>query len=213
MNAKLILFSAGLIFFLAACNNDINVQPDDKNTGGELSVVATNAATYSESGNKTVVFNGSDIKSFNLTTGELIFSDLTFEQLRSRTENYTLTFYLDDKELFNSAAIGYDTLFILSGKVINDLVFILRGDLDERLYLMDGFPGLNWVENFGVSEADAARQRAANTQKRKAEWDLFIEYLKDTGKVIEQASSGNPGNSLPNDTLNITSPSINDSNR
>ncbi|MDR2027452.1 MAG: hypothetical protein LBQ01_07835, partial [Prevotellaceae bacterium] len=156
------------------------------------------------------VFNGNDIKSFNLTTGELIFSNLTFEQLRSRTENYTLTFYLGDKELFKSASIGHDTLFILSGKVINDLVFILRGDLNERLYLMDGFPSLDCVKNFGVSETEAARQREANTQKRKAEWDLFIEYLKDTGKVIEKPSSGNPGNSIPDDTLNITPQSVND---
>jgi hypothetical protein len=167
-------------------------------------------ATYGGSGDKTVVFNGSDIKSFNLTTGELVFSGLTFEQLRSRTENYILTFYLGDKELFKSATIGYDTLFILSGKVINDLVFILRGDLNERLYLMDGFPSLDGVKNFGVSEAEAAKQREANIQKRKAEWDLFIEYLKDAGKVMEQPSSGNSGNSIPDDTLNITPPSVND---
>ncbi|MDR1523957.1 MAG: hypothetical protein LBS79_01695 [Tannerella sp.] len=203
MNMKLFLSTAGMIIFLAACNNDANVSPDDENTGGELSVVVTGAATYSGSGDNTVVFNGSDIKSFNLTTGELIFSNLTFEQLRSRTENGTLTFYLDDKELFKSASVGYDTLFILSGEVINDLVFILRGDLNERLYLMDGFPGLDWVENFGVSEADAAKQREANTQKRKAEWDLFIEYLEDAGKVIEQPSPGNPGNSIPSDSLVI----------
>jgi hypothetical protein len=201
MNMKLFLLTAGMIIFLAACNNDANVQPNDENTNGELSIVATNAVTYASSGNSTVVFNGSDIKSFNLTTGELIFSDLTFEQLRSRTENYMLTFYLDDKELFKSASIGYDTLLILSGKVINDLVFILRGDLDERLYLMDGFPGLDWVVNFGIPEAEAAKEREANTQKRKAEWDLFIEYLKDADKVIEQQSSGNPGNSIPSDTL------------
>jgi hypothetical protein len=211
MNEKLFLLTAaGMIIFLAACNNDVNVSPNDKNTGGKLSVVATNAATYSGFGDKTVVFNGSDIKSFNLTTGELIFSNLTFEQLRSRTENYTLKFYLGDKELFESASIGYDSLFILSDKVINDLIFILRGDLNERLYLMDGFPGLDWVKNFGVSEAEAANQREANTQKRKAEWDLFIEYLKDADKVMEQQSSDNPGNSIPDDTLNITPPSIND---
>jgi hypothetical protein len=204
MKAKSFLFSAGLIFFLASCSNDANVPSDKESATGDLSVLTTKVASYAETSEKTVVFNGSDIKSFNLTTGELIFSNLTFEQLRSRTENYTLTFYLGDKELFKSASIGYDTLFLLSGKVINDLVFILRGDLDERLYLMDGFPGLDWVKNFGVSEAEAAQQREANAQQRKAEWDLFIEYLKDAGKVTEQPSSGNPGNSIPpTDTLKI----------
>jgi hypothetical protein len=204
MNMKLFFLTAGMIISLAACSGDSSVQPNDQNTGGELSVVATGAATYSGSGDRTVVFNGSDIKSFNLTTGELIFSGLTFEQLRSRAENYTLTFYLGDRKLFESASIGYDTTLILSGTVINDLVFILRGDLNERLYLMDGFPSLDWVENFGAPEAEAAKEREANTQKRKTEWDLFVEYLKDADKVIEQPSSGNPGNSIPNDTLNIT---------
>jgi hypothetical protein len=197
MKMKLFLLTAGTVILLAACNSDASVQPNDKNTGGELSVVATKAATYAGSGDEAIVFNGSDIKSFNLTTGELIFSDLTFEQLRSRTEDYTLTFYLGDRELFKSTSVGYDTLFILSGRVINDLVFILRGDLDERLYLMDGFPALDWVKNFGVSETEAAEEREANTQKRKAEWDLFIEYLEDAGKVTEH--SGNPGNSIPGD--------------
>ncbi|MDR2027663.1 MAG: hypothetical protein LBQ01_08930, partial [Prevotellaceae bacterium] len=93
MNTKLFLSAAGMIISLAACNNGDSVQPDEKNTGGELSVVATRTAIYTDTDDRTAVFNGNDIKSFNLTTGELIFSNLTFEQLRSRTENYTLTFY------------------------------------------------------------------------------------------------------------------------
>jgi hypothetical protein len=203
MNAKLFLLTAGMVIFLAACSNEAIVQPEDKITGGELSVVATGTDTYAGAGDRTVVFNGNDIKSFNLTTGELIFSNLTFEQLRSRTENYTLTFYLGDRELFKSASIGFDSLLILSGTVINDLVFILRGDMNERLYLMDGFPGLDWIKRFGATVEEAATEREANAQKRKAEWDLFIEYLKDAGKMIEEPSYGNPGNSIPDDTLRL----------
>jgi hypothetical protein len=173
---------AGIIISLASCTNDSN-ESDEKVTG-ELSVVATKAATYASTEN-TIAFTGSDIKSYNLKTGELAFNNLTFEQLQSRTENFDLTFYLDDKELFKSAAIGADTLFLLSEIVYNDLVFVLRGDENERLYLTDGYPDLDWVGKFGVDEEEARLIREANALKRKAEWDVFTKYLKGAGKLVE----------------------------
>jgi hypothetical protein len=147
--------------------------------------VATRAATYSDGEDKTVAFTGSDIKSYNLKTGELAFNELTFEQLKSRTENFILTFYLNDKDLFKSAAVGADTLFLLSKTVYNDLVFVLRGDENERLYLMDGYPDLDQVEKFGVNKEEARCSREENATKREAEWDIFIDYLKEAGKLVE----------------------------
>ncbi|MDR3266160.1 MAG: hypothetical protein LBT24_01130 [Tannerella sp.] len=184
MKKTIFSVAAGIIISLASCNNDASEASDNENVTGELSVVAT-ATTYSGGEDKKIAFTGSDIKSYNTKTGELAFNKLTFEQLKSRTENFVLTFYLDDKELFNSAAIGADTLFLESETVYNDLVFVLRGDENERLYLMDGYPDLNQVENFGVNKEDARRTREENATKREAEWNIFIDYLKEAGKLVE----------------------------
>jgi hypothetical protein len=85
-------------------------------------------------------------------------------------------------------------------------VFIYRGDLDERLYLMDGFPDLDWVKNFGASETEASNTREANTTNRKAEWDLFVEYLKESEKIVESPAppSSVPGNSFPADSTHLS---------
>ncbi|MDR1718623.1 MAG: hypothetical protein LBR67_00680 [Dysgonamonadaceae bacterium] len=202
------LLIAGFVIVFASCNNEASVKQEE--SSDELSVVVTKAAaygSYNSADDNTIAFKGSDIKSYNLTTGEMIFTGLTFEQLRSRTANASLSFYLGDKKLFESSSIGYDSLYIQSRAVINDLVFILRSDLNERLFLMDGFPSLDWVANFGASEAEAAGVRETNTQKRAAEWKLFIDYLKESGKLIEEPSDSSPGNvpSLPEDSIRIAS--------
>jgi hypothetical protein len=173
--------------------------------------LATKATTYAGTSDKTVVFTGDDIKSFNKATGELSLIDgFSFAAVRAKTENSTLTFYLGDKELFKSATFAYDTTLILEKKVINDLVFILRGDLDSLIFLMDGFPALDEVAKYGVPEAQASAEREENATRRKAEWDLFLKYLEEADKLVEKYSPDNPGNSIPDDTLNIASPSIND---
>jgi hypothetical protein len=65
------------------------------------------------------------------------------------------------------------------------LVFVLRGDENERLYLMDGYPDFDQVEKFGVNKEEARRSREENATKREAEWDIFIYYLKEAGKLVE----------------------------
>jgi hypothetical protein len=211
MKNRIVIFLAGLFFPLASCNNDANVPSDEESATGDLSVLATKAATYAGTSDKTVVFTGDDIKSFNKATGELsLVDEFSFAAVRAKTENSTLTFYLGDKELFKSATFAYDTTLILEKKVINDLVFILRGDLDSLIFLMDGFPALEEVAKYGASEARASAEREENATRRKAEWDSFLKYLEEADKLVEKYSSGKPGNSIPDDTLNITSPSIND---
>jgi hypothetical protein len=207
------LFGIMIVAALTACNNgdDANVPSNEEAATGGLSVMATKAASYAGTSGKTVIFTGDDIKSFNRVTGELSLIDgFSFTAVRAKTENTTLTFYLGDKELFKSATFAYDTTLILENKVINDLTFILRGDLDSLIFLMDGFPALDEVAKYGVPEARASAEREENATKRKAEWDLFLKYLEEADKLVEKYSSGKPGNSIPDDTLNITSPSIND---
>jgi hypothetical protein len=44
-------------------------------------------------------------------------------------------------------------------------------------YLLDGYP---------AGDNDGWRQiRAASAQKRKAEWDVFIQYLRNNRKIAE----------------------------
>ncbi|MDR3251087.1 MAG: hypothetical protein LBT42_05425, partial [Tannerella sp.] len=181
MKTTILLAAAGIIFSLTSCNNEAS---NDENTG-ELSVVATRATTYGGDEDKKVAFTGSDIKSYNPKTGELAFYELTFEQVKSRTENFVLTFYLGDKKLFKSSSVGSDSLFIESRTVYNDLVFVLRGNENERLYLMDGYPDLDQVEWFGVNREEARRTREENATKREAEWNIFIDYLKEADKLLE----------------------------
>jgi hypothetical protein len=194
-----------IVCALSGCNRasedtteELPKEPSQLVTPSELRVVSSRVSSYalaeeaSEAGSyagsneeRIIAFTGADVKTFNQGTGELSFEELTFDQLRSRIYNYTLTFYLGEQELFRSATIGYDTVFIETNSIYDDLVFVMRDSQNRSLYLLDGFPGLDWVARFGGNVTASKQRREENAMKRKDEWELFINYFKEAGKLIE----------------------------
>jgi hypothetical protein len=114
-----------------------------------------------------------DIKLFNVTTGEIVFTDLTVDDLLERRAGLspTLSFYLGETLLFEVTVVSP-----VDNRTCNDLVLYYDYD-DGKFYLPDGYPASNSEE--------ALRIRAENAQKRKAEWDMFINNLADAGKTAE----------------------------
>jgi hypothetical protein len=115
------------------------------------------------------VFTGDDIKSFNVTTREIVFVNLDVDDLHELRAGFSfkISFYVGERLLFEPLVVHpYDS------RTYNDLVFTYY---DNKFYLPDGYGGQS-EENLQIREA--------NAQKRQAEWDIFIEYLNNAGKIV-----------------------------
>jgi hypothetical protein len=187
---NLIILTTGLIFALSSCgNNEGEPASDDSLTDVKLSVVATRTLipdpekepsdpgggeitppdNYKEN---PVLFSGEDIKSFNLTSREIVFiNESVADEIRKRIGVCDkLIFYLDDELLFN--AYIYTPI---SSWLYLDLVLVKE---DPKMFLYDSYP-LNWTWD------DArAKELRENIQNRKPAWDKFIKYLNDRDKII-----------------------------
>jgi hypothetical protein len=114
-----------------------------------------------------------DIKSYNLSTGEISFTGFTVQDLHDRrigiqfgvTDGFHMPFYLGENLLFEAICVSP-----VSSIPYNDLTFTWY---DDKFYLSDRYP-------VGKSE----EWSDANAQKWKAGWDIFIKYLSDTGKIV-----------------------------
>ncbi|MDR1526446.1 MAG: hypothetical protein LBS46_02105 [Dysgonamonadaceae bacterium] len=117
-----------------------------------------------------------DIKSYNLSTGEIIFTGFTVQDIHDGRigiwfgviDGFYMPFYLGEKLLFEANCVSP-----LSSIPYHDLTLTWY---DDKFYLLDGYP---------VGKSEEWKQiRDANAQKWKAGWDIFIKYLSDTGKII-----------------------------
>ena len=136
----------------------------------------------------SVVFTGDDIKSFNVASGEIVFIDSIAEKLliEKGINHYpALSVYLNDKMLFENIWQLNPT----SSIVIHDLVFFFTEGVPyfdgeyKYYFLFDG-----GCLTFGVfcdcAVEEWQKEQDENFQKRKSEWDIFIKYLSDRGKII-----------------------------
>jgi hypothetical protein len=169
---KFYLLIAGVVFSFYSCSytEERNAPEAEKEVqAGEL-VVKTKAVETPE----TQAFKGSDIKSFNVETGEITFLNLTYHDIcDSLAYDRKFVFYLDEDSLFTATAVGSFSSFI-----INDLVFYYDG---KRMYLKDGYPDL----------------AIDSKEKRKPAWERFIRYLDDNNLLTSRESDV----SEDNDTL------------
>jgi hypothetical protein len=196
MKKNIFLVTAGMIFTLSSCNSDENEA--SKTVQGELSVIATRTlipepekepaepgfanppvVTIEEPKVENLAFTASDIKSFNVTTREIVFNNLTVEELSRRVGSSSkLTFSLRGEPLFESLFIepGY------SSYSYNDLIFVFW---ESKFYLSDGYPMIqDWESLPWPNKEEFRRLREENAKKRKSEWDKFIRYLTEDGKII-----------------------------
>ena len=134
-----------------------------------------------------LVFTGEDIISFNIKTREIVLTNSAYKKFVPNDNLWQLSrvsFYLNNKLLFNNVRIVDDSYY----NAINNLVFYFYcPDIKCRIYLNDSYPLIldYWPEE--IREI-YIKERDDNAEKRKAEWDIFIQYLSDTGKIVGNAT-------------------------
>ena len=118
-----------------------------------------------------------DIKSYNMTTFEIVFTDLGYGKLMTENDlpRMDISFYLEDKLLFENITVRGG----VHSFPLNDLVLIWGG----KFYLADGFPVC--IYSYGLEDQEMLRkEREENTKKREVNWNLFIKSLSDAGKIV-----------------------------
>lgn len=139
--------------------------------------------TRSTSSKVELLFTGDDIKSFNPTTGEIVFTDQIIDKLNRPNEKGTfcqLTFYFEEEPLFNSIPITT----AISSLMYNNLVLISM-IYDSKFYFTKGYPEIAEVWDDDLKNK-TRKEREEQFKKYEAGWDIFINYLKDAGKLIRQ---------------------------
>jgi hypothetical protein len=129
-----------------------------------------------------MAFTIKDIQSFNPTTGEIAFLDAVPAYLQD-LNLYTLNVFNRSTPVFDATIMTSDAT-----QTVNDLVFLVElykeGALfypqKYRYFLLDGYPDINSVAD--KEQAQALRQ--ANSEKRKAGWNTFIQILSNHSKII-----------------------------
>jgi len=196
----------GFAFYLLSCNSESNEVQKEDTTNGTLYAMGTRSSTPigeipeeekpypGDPGETTptppveekpfleLLFTGDDIKSFNTTTGEIVLTDLIKEKLTNPNEKGVynrLTLYYDEKPLFESVVITTP----VSSWMINDLVFFAAIH-ESKFYFMNGYPEIakEWDKQ---AKEEIQKERDENAKKRKAEWDIFIKYLSEVGKILK----------------------------
>ena len=178
----------GMVF--SGCNTD-KVEPEVKTTG-ELYVIG-NAAGAVKSGivraaeqTDFLVFTGDDIVSFDVWKGQIggqiRFTEEKLDEIISRVELYSeLHFLIDDKPVFDPPIRIYRGLGLSFSDADFDLQFRYDG---FNVFLTDVYMTLDSISS-GERES-MMEELAANKQKRQQELDVFIAYLKDTGKLVNE---------------------------
>ncbi|MDR1155004.1 MAG: hypothetical protein LBL04_09830 [Bacteroidales bacterium] len=127
---------------------------------------------------KELLFAEDDIISFNLATREIIFTDVAAKRLSSCSfDGYStsMNLFLNGERLFKSA------IYLVCGFSsfrIDDLVFYRSVEEDSRYYLNDGYP-------LDIYSDEIRKIREKNAQKRKIEWNTFVDHLSKADKIIK----------------------------
>ena len=178
----------GLLF--SGCNTE-KVKPEEK-TAGELYVLGNSAGAVKSglvrAAGQTdyIVFTGDDILSFDIWRderqigGQIYFTEGKLNEIISRAELYSeLHFLIDDKPVFDPPIRIY-RVFSLPRNVDDfDLQFRYE---DSNVFLTSTPVDSVYLDEIGIK----VEELAANKQKRLLELDVFIAYLKDTGKPVNE---------------------------
>jgi len=158
-----------LIFFLISCSLcSCDLLSDLHLSSTKLAFKASvpNGSNLTD----TTLFKGTDIKSYNDSTGEVIFNDsMTIQKIASF---HKIKCYLETDSLFTFTL----TSNIMSS-IVNDLV-LNHNLFDGKYYFEDGYP--SYIDNLGTNAI-----RLENKQKRAAGWTQFIAQLKLEGRYTK----------------------------
>ena len=149
-------------------------------TASELYVIGSKSTTVSTGDKTDLVFTGDDIMSFNLSNGEIVFTEAKKDEIISLVSLHTeLHFFIEDKPVFTPPIrihLGWNLSF-------DDFDLQFRAD-GERIFLTDIFMSLDSVPF--PERAAAQKEIDVKKAKREAELDVLIKYLSDAGKQVER---------------------------
>jgi len=162
-----------------SCNTK-EPKPEEQTTDGlyVIGAKSTTKSTATPTSKTDLVFTGDDIVSFEVFSGQIIFTEKKFADIMSRINRHTeLHFFIDDKPVFDPpiqihygwdmSVADFDLQFRTDGQNIH---------LTEWYMLVDSLPA-----------ADREIKRAemeANREHRKKELEVFIAYLDKAGKIV-----------------------------
>ena len=131
------------------------------------------------------VFIGKAIQSFNPETHEIVFYDNNILTNLNELAPIQLNIFKEKEFLMSATVIASD-----APQTVNDLVFLIdvkkRGNFyypqEFKYYFLDGYPALDKISG---DKEEAGQMRETNAQKRKTNWDIFLKYLTEAGKIVE----------------------------
>ena len=165
---------------LTSCGSD-TVEPQDEKTADELYVIGVKSTTISAGDKTDLVFTGNDIKSYNVSTGEIVFVQSKLDKIASCLFLWKqLDFFLDDKPVFvpplwlhaphSSAGAG-------------DLHLRLDGPDFDKICFKMWFNSWEWLPE---AERKIKQKEDEEIAKRRTkELDVLIKFLRETGKIVE----------------------------
>ena len=120
-------------------------------------------------------FTVDDIKSYNITTGEIVFTTDSIVEIALkaiRRSRHTLSLYHDDELLFEVIRLEYPF-----NKISWKGCFVLK------CFHTDDKTVLDYIDT--LIKGKKYLQNRDTTHKYDKEWDIFINYLIDANKIIE----------------------------
>ena len=151
--------------------------------------------------------NMNDILSFNVTTGEIVFTDSKVAEIISNlSHNSELNFFIKGKPVFEPSIPIIHITGPYCGSplpwAMNDLVLVIFNSKD--CYLFEEYlPWFFETDNENERE-EILKKQEENSKKRKKELDVLISYLSDAGKIIELESESNIENGVYSGTFTVT---------
>ena len=164
---------------LSGCGSD-KVEPQDESTSGELYVIGAKSGSAMKADNKTdLLFTGDDIVSFNIVTGKFVFTETKLDEILTSVSHHDeLHFFIDDKPVF-TPPIRINIGWKLSSIDDCELQFRTNGDV---IFLTDMHVHFDTLSLSNVEK----ELFIAKKEKRDAELDVLIEYLREAGKIVER---------------------------
>jgi len=161
-----------------SCNTE-KAEPEVK-AAGELYVIGAKSASVLKAGDKTdLVFTGDDMISFNVSSGEIVFAEATKDEIIFRVSHHSvLQFFIDSKPVFDPPIGIY-----LGWGLLGDADLQFRISDYGNIYLTNAYQHFDSL--LVIDREILEIEFEANKQKRQKELDIFIEYLSNSGKIVE----------------------------
>ena len=189
MKKNILMIIPALICGIVFTSCEKTEQNEQKPTDG-LYVIGVKSVTLRTSEESNLVFTDDDIISFDVATGEIVFIDRKVDEIISRISLYSeLNFIIDDKPVF---VPSIPTMHFEGNRFCasplpwawwNDLGLLILNS--KACYLTEGYLPWHFLSSDDNDREAILKQQEENSEKRKKELEVFIEYLRETGKIIE----------------------------